>query len=206
MVPVETLASFFVATLLICAVPGPTVTFLIGQGLFASPSIVALSIGGIIAANVIWMMLSYVGIATILHQSPTMMGILQIVGSLYLAYLALKFGRAALVEYSGADPRDPSPRAQDFRDGFMTSMSNPKAALFYLFFIPQFIDPALPPTPQLVTLALITFLTFLTVFSVYGYGASHLSRVLSRPRVNAVLRGAMSAMLLWAAIGMWFVR
>jgi threonine/homoserine/homoserine lactone efflux protein len=201
-----TLVTFALATASICAVPGPTVLFIISQGLRGSQSVLIYSILGIIVANLIWISISCFGFAALLLQSVHLFTALQMAGSLYLVYLAIKTWRGAFEMYREPNQIPIANSAVDFRQGFFTSMSNPKALLFYLLFFPQFVDIELPLLPQFLIFAGLTLAIFVSVFALYGYLATFLAIIIASPRVNAILRIVMSVSLVWVAADIWFFR
>jgi threonine/homoserine/homoserine lactone efflux protein len=98
---------------------------------------------GIAAGCLIWALASAAGIAAVLAASETAYDTLRLVGAAYLVWLGIQSLLAARRGYSssetvqGAARRGPSP----FRQGLLTNLFNPKIALFYTTFLPQFIGP-----------------------------------------------------------------
>lgn len=144
-----------VATMIFLMLPGPG-TFCVltcaGQrglrGGFAS-------LAGLMLGDAALMFLAAIGVAALLQANPLLFQALQYVGAAYLAWLGIKL-LTAKSEQGGAVV--PFSNAADFRRGFLVTIINPKAIVFYMAFFPLFIDPA---THQ----GSITFLTMAAVIS-----------------------------------------
>lgn len=128
-----------VATMIFLMLPGPG-TFCVltcaGQrglrGGFAS-------LAGLMLGDAALMFLAAIGVAALLQANPLLFQALQYVGAAYLAWLGIKL-LTAKSEQDGAVV--PFSNAADFRRGFLVTIINPKAIVFYMAFFPLFIDPA----------------------------------------------------------------
>ncbi len=147
------------------------------------------------------------GISLILLQSAALFSLLKLVGAAYLIWLGITSLRAALQPepglLAGGAPA-PTPRRVSawvsLREGFLSNVLNPKAAVFYMAFLPQFIQPGDPALAKSLFLASIHFVVanlwqLLLVLMVVRAGAW-----LSRPRVKRSLNGITgSVMMLFGA-------
>lgn len=128
-----------VATMVFLMLPGPG-TFCVltctGQhglrGGFAS-------LFGLMLGDAALMFLAAIGVAALLQANPLLFQGLQYLGAAYLAYLGIKLLTAKKEEGSAVVPFS---NAADFRRGFLVTIINPKAIVFYMAFFPLFIDPA----------------------------------------------------------------
>jgi leucine efflux protein len=97
------------------------------------------AVAGVMLGDSVLMFLAAIGVAALLQANPVLFKGLQYLGAAYLAYLGLRLlmskgeGAAAIVPFSNA---------ADFRRGFLVTLINPKAIVFYMAFFPLFIDPA----------------------------------------------------------------
>lgn len=96
------------------------------------------AVAGLMLADGMLMFLAAAGVAALLQANPMAFRALQYVGAAYLAWLGLKL-LLARGEPSGVVPFS---SAADFRRGFLVTLINPKAIVFYMAFFPLFIDPA----------------------------------------------------------------
>jgi RhtB (resistance to homoserine/threonine) family protein len=103
---------------------------------------------GISAGCLVWALASALGVAAILAASQNAYDALRLVGAAYLVWLGVQSLLAARRgEYralSAGPDGSPRPRASAFRQGLLTNLFNPKIAVFYSTFLPQFIEPGDP--------------------------------------------------------------
>ena len=182
---------FFFTSLILILLPGTGViyTLAIGLGRGFGPSVAA-AFGctlGIVPAA----LASILGLSALLHTSALAFQIIKIAGLIYLLYMAIQIVR----DGGMLDTRpDPNRKLMSLRTiavrGTLLNVLNPKLSLFFLAFLPQFVEPAQGLVPvQLVTLALwfmgLTFMVFV------GYGAcASLARtyIFQRPGVMRTIR------------------
>ncbi|MGH8807690.1 MAG: leucine efflux protein LeuE [Noviherbaspirillum sp.] len=97
------------------------------------------SLAGLMLGDAVLMFLAAIGVAALLQANPLLFKGMQYLGAAYLAYLGIKL-LTAKKEQGGAVV--PFSNAADFRRGFLVTLINPKAIVFYMAFFPLFIDPA----------------------------------------------------------------
>jgi len=143
------LLGFVAASLVVLLIPGPGVLYVVArsvsQGYRAGlVSVLGLSLGAF--AHVI---AAAAGLSAILLASATAFGIVKTLGAGYLIYLGLRtiFARRVAVD---AERPTPLPMFRIFTDGVIVSVFNPKIAVFFLAFLPQFVDPIAGPVAQQV--------------------------------------------------------
>lgn len=125
---------------ILTVIPGPDTFLTLRQGLagglrLAVPTIAGISLGLVVHAS-----LAGLGLAFLLRESPAAYRALQFAGVGYLAYVGV---RSLLAAWRPPPPPDAAlaapPLRHAFRDGLLTNLLNPKVALFYLGFLPQFL-------------------------------------------------------------------
>jgi threonine/homoserine/homoserine lactone efflux protein len=117
--------------------------FVIGQTLAGGARRGWAAMFGIVTGAMVHIALAASGVAALLAASPALFEALRIAGALYLLWLAWGALRAAW--QGGATLRPAAPAHAAFRDGLVTNLTNPKVILFFLAFLPQFVDPARAP-------------------------------------------------------------
>jgi threonine/homoserine/homoserine lactone efflux protein len=136
----ETMAGFFVAALLLGAAPGPDNIFVLTQSaLYGAGAGIATTLG-LVSGLCIHTAAVALGLAALLQGSPAAFTTLKTIGAIYLlrlAWLCFRSG-AARTNIAGA-ARFPG-HAALYRRGVMMNITNPKVALFFLAFLPQFCD------------------------------------------------------------------
>lgn len=136
--------------------------------------------------------LSGLGLSAILSQSAALFEVVKFAGAGYLLFLGVRSllgaGHGALPASSEAAPAPAVPREGALRgafvQGLLTNVLNPKVALFYLTFLPQFMNPGDPVVLKSLGLAGIHILLGLVWLSTYAYFISRLSDLLLRPAVR----------------------
>lgn len=151
------LLGFVAAALVVLVLPGPGVFYVmartLGQGTKAG-LISALGLSTGVLAHVV---AAVAGLSAILLTSATAFETVRMLGAGYLIYLGLKALFAARKAGQGEiTVATPLPAGRIFRDGVIVSVLNPKIAVFFLAFLPQFVDPALGAVPlQILLLGLL---------------------------------------------------
>lgn len=97
------------------------------------------ALAGLMVGDAALMFLAAVGVAALLKANPLLFTALQYIGAGYLAWLGL---RLLIAKNDGGETLVPFSQAADFRRGFLVTLINPKAIVFYMAFFPLFIDPA----------------------------------------------------------------
>jgi threonine/homoserine/homoserine lactone efflux protein len=146
------LTPFFIATLALNLAPGPDMTYVAARSLGQGRRAGLISALGISAGCLVHIAAASAGVAVLLRAWPRAYTAIRLAGAAYLLYL----GISMLWSAGRGDRLRPVPRATDwqiFRQGAITNMLNPKVAMFFLAFLPQFVDPARGPA-GLQTLAL----------------------------------------------------
>jgi RhtB (resistance to homoserine/threonine) family protein len=165
-----------------------------------------LTIAGIAAGCVIHATASALGLSAILATSATAFDVVKTIGAAYLVWLGVQSIRDA--GRPAAQPNAPSARSSrvgPFLQGFFTNVLNPKVAIFYLTFLPQFIGPGEPVFRRSLFLAGIHITMGVAWLTAYAWFVDQLGAVLTRPRVKAWLERvtgglliALGARLAWA--------
>ena len=142
MIPIHELLWFALAAFLMVISPGPNMIYLISRSITQGKTAGLVSLVGVICGFLFHIVLAGFGLTAILLAVPFAYGILKISGAvylLYLAYQAIKPNGKTFFEVKEDIPKD-KPRKL-FLMGFLTNLLNPKMAVFYLSFFPQFIKP-----------------------------------------------------------------
>ena len=151
--PLATFLTFALAGLALNIVPGADMTFVIAsaaRGGRRDGIVAALGIGG---GALLHVLAAVVGLSALLAASQTAFTVIKWVGAAYLVYIAISLLRAGKPMGDGATPRLSGWRL--FRAAALVNLLNPKVALFFLAFLPQFVDPnASIPALQILCLGL----------------------------------------------------
>ena len=145
MLGIHDLALFVLSGLLLNITPGADTLYIVGRSTtqgFKSGATAALGIG---AGCCVHILAAALGLSAILAASATAFTLVKLVGAAYLVYLGISLLRANARTQTAEAKRAPSiPLRSVFAQGIMTNVLNPKVALFFLAFLPQFIEPHAP--------------------------------------------------------------
>ncbi len=142
---------------------------------------------------------SSLGLSLILSRSARAFEIMKWAGALYLMYIGFQSLRQAWKGSAATAPGATEPsaaRLRSFMEGLLTNLLNPKVAIFYLTFLPQFVDPVRPVLSQSLMLASIHIAMGLIWLSLYAAFVSKLSGVLMRPAVGRRMEAVTGAVLI----------
>lgn len=179
-------SAFVIAFILLLLLPGPGNLALImsaGKGGLAGG---VASVFGLLVGDQILMWLTVAGVAALLQANPIIFHALQWVGAAYLAWLGFKM----LTAKAGDKPMLNITAGHYFRQTLVITLFNPKAIMFYVAFLPQFIDPVhhqgmLTFGVMAATIAVLGFLYCITVVLITHYMAE---RIRANPQVTNVLQ------------------
>ncbi len=137
------LATFVITGIGLNIYPGPDTMYIMGRSLSQGKNAGIVSVCGIIAGALCHTLLAGIGLSSILLASPHAYRVLRLIGSLYLVYLGIKciLNRTGANESFSESYLARQDNFQIFKQGFLTNIFNPKVALFFLSFLPQFVDP-----------------------------------------------------------------
>jgi homoserine/homoserine lactone efflux protein len=191
---------YLVTETVLSMAPGPAVLFVIAQGLRAGGWRGLWAATGICSANVVWFALSAAGIGAAILASGSWFAALKWLGAGYLVYLAVRalVGHAGSAADGSSEPATRPTAGNLWIRGVILQMANPKALVFFVALLPQFIDPDEPIGPQILILGTTSVLTEFPVLGVYAALAGRASRL---AREHRFARGAdvLSAVLLIVA-------
>ncbi|MDI9848024.1 LysE family translocator [Rhodoblastus sp. 17X3] len=189
------LAAFAAASLLLALAPGPDNLFVLALAASRGARAGLMTTLGLCAGLVVHTTAVALGVAAFLAASPAAFAGLKIAGAAYLAYLAFRAFRAEPTGLSAATAEKPGAY---FWRGVVMNVSNPKVALFFLAFLPQFVAPAEGSMAgQIFLLGLIFQLCAFIVFALISFGAGKIGLWLRRsPRAQIVLNRLAGALFL----------
>jgi len=153
--------------------PGPAVFYVVSQGVRGALRRTLPAVAGILTANGIYFALSATSLGAIIAASARFFTIAKWVGAAYLIYLGIRALRSANSMHPVALGGQGASRAGDLHGVYLGALTlqlaNPKALLFFLALVPQFIDPAVPVVPQMLILAATSMVPEFCILTGYGW-------------------------------------
>lgn len=197
---------FLVAALAIQLMPGPGMLFIIANGIACGGRAGVAVATGAAAGMLVHTTATALGLAALLSAAPAALTVLRVAGALYLLWLALQAFRATRPEGLQEPAAEHGTRFWSFFGrGALNNLANPKVVLFYVVFLPQFVDPAAGNvTSQLFILGGTMLLLGLVIDVQIGLLAGRLRGVLLRgtlhrrivSKITGTIYGALAARLL----------
>lgn len=197
----ELWTAFVIAAAIVLVIPGPTILTVISYSLAHGrranvPLVLAVALGDSTAA-----LASLFGLGALLATSAFWFTIVKWLGGTYLIYLGIKALRAGASSASSVSPAAPGSRWSVFANTYVVTALNPKSIIFFVAFLPQFIDQSANPVEQLWVLA-ITFVVMAAMNATcYAIFAASARRLLASPIAQRRFNIAGGSLL--TAAGVW---
>ena len=177
--------TFLLTGIMLNLTPGNDTIFILSKSMAQGRKAGIISALGIAAGSVVHTLLAAFGLALIIAESPYLYNLVKYAGAIYLVYL----GYRMVIQRSEFDTTlkitRPISNMHIFRDAMITNLLNPKVALFFIAFLPQFIDPAFKHT---ITPFLWLGITFIITGTIWCMSlAVFSSAIFSRLRQNSRL-------------------
>jgi threonine/homoserine/homoserine lactone efflux protein len=202
-VPLDQLLLFLIGSILVTIVPGPDMALVMRQVFIGGTALAQRTIYGNLSGLVVHAAALAAGLSALLVASAEAYTVVKLAGAVYLVYLGVQTLRSA--RHAGADAaRDaaaaasrpvPSMRTA-YLQGLVSTVLNPKPALLFLTYLPQFVDELRPVLPQIAFLAAVHILVGLVWMTVYAHLVQRAHRTLNRRDVRRWIEGATGVVLI----------
>ena len=194
MIPLQELATFTLAALLIGLAPGPDNLFVLTQSALYGVKAGLQVILGLCTGLLVHLLMVFMGVAVLVQTSVVALTVLKIIGALYLLSLAWQTLRA--VQPKSNDLKQNNVSAyQLYRRGIIMNVTNPKVLLFFLAFLPQFLQPETGSLAmQISLLGTLFILATLFVFSAIALFAGKVGQLI-RKSSSLVVLNRMAALV-----------
>jgi threonine/homoserine/homoserine lactone efflux protein len=191
--------AFLLAAFVVLIIPGPTVTLVLSYALGRGRSHAWWIVAGVALGDLTAMTLSMLGLGALLAASAGAFTVLKWIGAAYLVYLGVKLWRAAPKADGPVAPDGRPPRAM-LLHAFAVTALNPKSLVFFVAFLPQFVNPEAELLPQF-TIFVATFVT-MAALNVLGFAflASAARRAVRKPAVQRAVNRTGGTLLIGAGL------
>jgi threonine/homoserine/homoserine lactone efflux protein len=151
--PLPLLLAFMTASFILAITPGPAVVYILARTLSQGRASGLASVAGVALGNLGNAIGAALGLAALFAVSSAAFTVVKWAGAAYLIWMGVKMLRAAGTATTGDTAAvEPLKRSRIFRDGFVVALLNPKTALFFAAFLPQFMTPDAPHLAQSLAL------------------------------------------------------
>ena len=177
----ESWIAFAVASTVLLLVPGPTITIVVSYALARGRTSAWATVSGATLGDFTAMTLSLVGAGAILAASAALFTILKLFGAAYLIWLGVQLWRADPLAENSVVARQESGTRGMFWNCYVVTALNPKSIVFFIAFVPQFVDASGPLLPQFVILEATFLALAATTLTIWAILAGHVRAHLQEP-------------------------
>jgi threonine/homoserine/homoserine lactone efflux protein len=178
--------AFVLASVLLALTPGPNMSLIIASTLSGGFRAGVVTLTGTATGLAILTGTAALGMSSLMVLMSEWFDVIRWAGAVYLIALGILQVRGWWLRRNGGSPPPPKPASTSYIQGLLVALSNPKVMLFLGAFLPQFVDPALPPGPQLAILAVTFVVTLLLVDMGYTAVVARARAALDPRRLNAL--------------------
>ena len=201
---IETIITFITASIVVSLVPGPDNLFVMSNSALKGWRIGLYTTLGLCTGLIGHTILVAIGVSVIFQTSAISFNGLKIVGAFYLVYLAWLSIQNKELNLGGAS-KNSSNRSYYFT-GVVMNLTNPKVAIFFLVFLPQFVNSSNNVTTQIFLLGLLFIFSALFVFTSIAYLSSFLEGVLKKSKtINKNLNLLAALIYIALAVNLFFI-
>ena len=199
---IHDLGLFIVSGLLLNMMPGPDSLLIVSRSASQGPRAGCMAALGIGAGVFVHVFAAALGLSAVLQTSATAFTVVKYIGAAYILYLAFSLLRSKGGAAAVAVEAPPMPLHKVFGQGFLTNVLNPKVALFFLAFVPQFIDAATPNKA-------LAFIVLGCIFNINGmlwcnalawFSARASARIKLDPKVVTWLNRTTGCLFVWLGL------
>lgn len=189
---------FLLTTLIIVATPGTGALYTLAAALGGGRRVALVAAFGCTLGIIPHILAAALGLAALVAADPRLFELIRYAGIAYLIWMAFGLWRSGLAQEQREQPHQRAWRI--IRKAILINLLNPKLSLFFLAFLPQFVDPADPaPLTTMAGLSLVFMAVTFVVFALYGLTAATMrERLVARPDrmrvVNRLLAGGFLLM------------
>ncbi len=181
--------TYTLAASVILIIPGPTILLVISHSLTQGRTATLPLVVGVTLGDFVAMTLSLAGLGAILATSATLFLIMKWIGAAYLIYLGIRLWRSPVETMESLSIEQTNNAYSLFRSAFIVTMLNPKGIIFFVAFLPQFVNPLVDSSRQLLIL-----------------GATFLILAAINATIYAVFAGKMRQLFVTHKTRLWFNR
>lgn len=179
----ELFISFLGASILLTIMPGPDNIFVLTESVTQGKRNGILTSMGLSLGVLVHTTIAATGLSIIIQQSDLAFTIIKFCGAFYLFYMAYKAFSEKRIEMNASYGTTFTPTLQLIRKGFLMNVLNPKVALFFIAFLPQFISHrGMNVTYQMFVLGITFAIQSAVIFSTIAYLAGSLTQYVNNPR------------------------
>jgi threonine/homoserine/homoserine lactone efflux protein len=195
--------AFVAASSILLAIPGPTILLVISYALSHGRKVATATVAGVALGDFTAMTASMLGLGAVLATSATLFTVLKWLGAAYLIYLGIKLWRAPVSDRATEVDEAEAASAKPFRiflHTYVVTALNPKSIVFFVAFLPQFLDLNRPLFFQMAVFE-VTFLVLATFnAALYGLLAAMARNTIRKPKVQRIVNRTGGSLMIGAGL------
>ncbi|PEQ01132.1 LysE family translocator [Bacillus toyonensis] len=197
---IENYLLFIIMSICLIILPGPDTAMATKNTLVAGKMGGVKTVFGTCVALLIHTLAAVIGLSALIVKSALLLSIFKYVGALYLIYIGIK-ALLAVKNKEGVNTNDVSinndkEHTSCFRQGFLTNLLNPKIAVFFLTFLPQFLNPSHNTFIQLLVMGLTYLVLTIIWFAFYIFLIDKISAFMKKPKTQRYIQGLTGIVLI----------
>ena len=197
---IEMWIAYVIAAMIVLVIPGPTILLVISQAIAHGRKSAIPLAAGVTLGDFTAMTFSLLGLGAILAASAALFSILKMIGAAYLVYLGVKLWRSNSENHEINFTAEKTSNSSLFKSAFIVTALNPKGIVFFVAFLPQFVNPQSQTMPQLLILGG-TFLLLASINAMlYALFAGHLRDTMQNAKVRRWFNRCGGSALIGAGI------
>ena len=199
---IERWLAFAAASAILVAIPGPTVLLVISYALAHGRKSAMATVLGVGLGDFTSMTASMLGLGAFLLTSAGLFTTLKWIGAAYLIYMGIRLWRAPVRETNAteADETSESKPWRIFLHAYVVTALNPKGIIFFIAFLPQFLNTAQPMLFQMLLFEVTFLVLAITNASLYAFMASAARQTIRRPAVQRGVNRVGGSLLIGAGL------
>ena len=193
------LVAFAIGSFLVTIVPGPDMALVTRQVLTYGQGVARATIAGNIVGLIVHTAIVAAGLSAVLLGSARVFDVIRLIGAAYLVFLGVtsfRHARRPVIADAVPPERATRTRLMGFRQGVISTVTNPKPGLFFATYLPQFVNPDGNVPLQIIALGAFHCVVGIVWLTTYAQLVGRLHIVLSRERVRRVLERTTGAVLI----------
>lgn len=190
------------AMVVLAAVPGPGVFVTVARALSGGFGSAAVVVAGIVAGDLLFLMLAIYGLAAVLQWFGDIFIVVKFLGSAYLLWLGISLIISDQEKSNASGDTRELSRRGNFTCGLLITLANPKVILFYLGFLPTFIDLGALNAVSVSIVAIIVSSVLAIVMLGYAFAASRASALISSSQARQTMNRVAGTIILVAGFSL----
>lgn len=191
--------TFAAASAILLAIPGPTILLVISHALSHGRKSAGATVAGVALGDFTAMTASMLGLGALLATSAMLFTALKWIGAAYLVYLGIKLWRAPVAD-PGVVKVEDAPPGRIFAHAYAVTALNPKSIVFFVAFLPQFLNTTGPLLPQMAIFEATFVILAALNAALYAILASAARRTIRKPSVRRAVNRTGGSLLIGAGV------